>query len=103
MAEQSSTEAVATVSYHKGNNKSPLLSLSSRSHSSFTRMALVKAGNETKEKWRLLLCEKQSPLRRMYWGRGLELAPNLDLLKGLDDVAHLYIVVVLDIDTALET
>ena len=70
---------------------------------SFTYMALVKAGNETKEKWRPLLCEKQSPLRQMCWGRGLELAPNLDLLKGLDDVAHLYIVVVLDIDTALET
>ena len=34
---------------------------------------------------------------------GLELAPNLDLLKGLDDVAHLYVIVVLDIDTALET
>ncbi len=39
----------------------------------------------------------------MYWGRGLELAPNLDLLKGLDDVAHLYVIIVLDIDTALET
>ena len=41
---------MATVSYHKGNNKSPLLSLPSRSHSSFTYMALVKAGDETKEK-----------------------------------------------------
>ena len=39
-AEQPSAEAMATVSYHKGNNKSPLLSVSSRWHSSFTRMAL---------------------------------------------------------------
>lgn len=72
-------------------------------HCSFTYKALVKAGDETKEKWRPLLREKQSPLRQMYWGRGLELAPNLDLFKGLDDVAHLQVVVVLDIDTALET
>ena len=47
--------------------------------------------------------KKLSPPRQMYWVRGLELAPNLDLLKGLDDVAHLYVIVVLDIDTALET
>ena len=47
--------------------------------------------------------KKQSPPRQMCWGRGLELAPHLDLLKGLDDVAHLQVVVVLDIDTALET
>ena len=35
-AEQPSAEAMATVSYHKGNNKSPLLSVSFRWHSSFT-------------------------------------------------------------------
>ena len=34
---------------------------------------------------------------------GLELAPDLNLLKGLDDVAHLYVIIVLDIDTALKT
>lgn len=66
-------------------------------------MNLAEMGAEAKEKWRPLLCKKLSPPRQMYWGRGLELAPNLDLLKGLDDVAHLYVIVVLDIDTALET
>lgn len=40
LAEQPSAEATATVSYDKGNNKSPLLSLSSRWHCSLFRMAL---------------------------------------------------------------
>lgn len=44
---------------------------------------------ETKEKWRRLLCEKQSPPGQICWSRGLELAPYLDLLKGLDDIAYL--------------
>lgn len=39
-AEQPSAEAMATVSYHKGNNKSPLLSVSFRWHCSFTYMKL---------------------------------------------------------------
>ena len=39
-AEQPSAEAMATIFYHKGNNKSPLLSVSSRWHSSFLPMAL---------------------------------------------------------------
>lgn len=39
-AEQPSTEATATVSYDKGSNKSPLLSVSSRWHWLFFRMAL---------------------------------------------------------------
>ena len=87
---------MATVSYHKGNNKSPLLSFSSRGHCSSLPMALQfppyetsRDRGETKEKWRPLLCEKQSPPGQICWGRGLELAPYLDLLKGLDDITYL--------------
>ncbi len=74
VAEQSSTEAVATVSYHKGNNKSPLLSLSSRSHSSFTYMALEFPTYETGVSY-LSNCSFTRMELECQWGVALEFHP----------------------------
>lgn len=66
-------------------------------------MELAEVGMRQKKSGDRSSVRSSRHLSKYVGGRGLELASNLDLLKGLDDVAHLYVVVVLDVDTALET